>query len=163
MQIRRASRDEAEVLSALAIESKAHWGYAASVMASWQENLRVSSAEIDSKPTWVAEVDGDVVAFYTMVPSRDCWHLDNFWVSPRHMRRGIGRKLLEHALQLAVEGGALNVTVDSDPNAEVFYLACGATRCDAVPAPISGQPDRVRPQLDFSIIAIRRVAPEKSA
>lgn len=154
MEIRRAVVDEAGVLSALAIESKAHWGYAASVMALWQEDLRVSSAKIVSNPTWVAEADGEIAAFYTLLQSRDSWRLDNFWVSPRHMRRGIGRMLLRHALQLAFGEGALKVTVDSDPNAEAFYLTCGATRCGEVAAPISGQPDRVRPQLVFNVVAI---------
>jgi len=41
------------------------------------------------------------------------------------------------------------VTVDADPNAESFYLACGADRCGEVPAPIRGEPGRVRPQLAF--------------
>ena len=39
--------------------------------------------------------------------------------------------------------------VDADPNAESFYLACGANRCGEVPAPIPGEPGRVRPQLAF--------------
>jgi hypothetical protein len=44
-------------------------------------------------------------------------------------------------------------TIDSDPNAEPFYLACGAERTGAIPAPIAGQPARVRPQLVVRIRA----------
>jgi len=61
----------------------------------------------------------------------------------------IGRELLNHALARAAQGGASEVTVDADPNAESFYLACGGTRRGEVPAPIPGQPERVRPQLEF--------------
>lgn len=46
--------------------------------------------------------------------------------------------------------GAVEITVDSDPNAEAFYLACGASRRGKVPAPIAGEPHRVRPQLAFN-------------
>jgi len=67
------------------------------------------------------------------------------------MRRGVGRALVSHALQTASRGGASEVTVDADPNAEAFYLDCGAVRCGEVAAPIAGQPTRVRPQLTFQV------------
>jgi molybdenum cofactor cytidylyltransferase len=65
------------------------------------------------------------------------------------MHRGIGRALLAHALATAARGGAAEVIVDADPNAESFYLECGAIRRGEVAAPIAGQPNRVRPQLAF--------------
>jgi len=68
---------------------------------------------------------------------------------PQFMDRGIGRALVAHALETALRGGASSVTVDADPNAESFYLTCGAERCGEVPAPIPEQPERVRPQLAF--------------
>ena len=52
-------------------------------------------------------------------------------------------------LDAGVGGGASSVTVDADPNAETFYLACGAARCGEVPAPVPGQSERVRPRLKF--------------
>jgi hypothetical protein len=48
-----------------------------------------------------------------------------------------------------VAGGASGLLIDADPNAELFYIACGATRFGEIPAPITGQPDRVRPQLEL--------------
>jgi hypothetical protein len=45
--------------------------------------------------------------------------------------------------------------VDADPNAESFYLDCGADRCGGVSAPLPEQPDRVRPQFAFKIEAVR--------
>ncbi len=54
-----------------------------------------------------------------------------------------------HALETANRSGAPEVTVDADPNAESFYIECGAVRRGEQPAPIAGQPERVRPQLAF--------------
>ena len=84
-------------------------------------------------------------------PHGEIWTLDNLWVLPSFMNRRIGRFLLAHALKVAARSGALEVTVDADPNAESFYIACGARRRGEIAAPIPGQPDRVRPQLSFKI------------
>lgn len=149
MNIRPAQEHEAEALSALALEAKAYWGYSAAAIESWRQDLSVSSDTIASRPTFVAGVGDEIVGFYSLVPSNDSWKLDHLWVLPQFMDRGIGRALVAHALQTALRGGASSVTVDADPNAESFYLACGGVRCGEVPAPIPGEPARVRPQLAF--------------
>ncbi len=149
MNIRPAQEHEAETLSALALKAKAYWGYPADTIESWKQELSISSDAIASMPTFVAAVGDETAGFYSLVPSTRSWKLDHLWVLPQFMDRGIGRALVAHALETALRGGASSVTVDSDPNAESFYLACGAERCGEVPAPIPGQPNRVRPQLAF--------------
>lgn len=150
MEIREAVVSEAEALSALALEAKARWGYSSAALESWRDQLRVSSADIASKPTFVGTINGEVAGFYSLAPSKHAWELDNLWVVPQYMHRGVGRALLNHALELAFRGGASSIVVDADPNAEAFYLSCGATRSGEVPAPIPGEPSRVRPQLVFN-------------
>ena len=149
MNIRPAQGHEAEALSALALEAKAYWGYPADTIESWKQELTVSTQTITSRPTFVAVLGDEIVGFYSLSPPHHSWKLDHLWVLPQFMDRGIGRALVAHALETAVRGGASCVTVDADPNAESFYLACGADRCGEVPAPIPGQPKRVRPQLAF--------------
>jgi ribosomal protein S18 acetylase RimI-like enzyme len=149
VNIRPAQGCEAEALTAIALEAKAHWGYPADTIQSWKEELTVSTQTITSRPTFVAVIGDEVVGFYSLSPSHHSWGLDHLWVLPRFMDRGLGRALLAHALETAARGGASSVTVDADPNAESFYLACGADRYGEIPAPIPGQPERVRPQLAF--------------
>ena len=149
VEIRKAAASEAEALSALALEAKAHWGYSREAIDSWRDHLRISSGNVEAKPTYVGAIDGIIVGFYSLASSGLSWELDNLWVAPQFMRRGVGRALLDHALEVAFRGGASSVTVDADPNAEGFYLACGAIRRGEMPAPIPGQPDRIRPQLVF--------------
>ena len=149
MEIRQAVVREAAFLSALAVESKSHWGYPLDVIESWRQQLQISSADIASMPIFVGVMDDKIVGFYSLMPSRSMWVLDSLWVAPPFMRRGVGRALLTHALDKSFRGGASSVTVDADPNAEAFYLSCGAVRCSEIPAPISDQPNRVRPQLVF--------------
>lgn len=149
MEIRKAVATDAEALSALALAAKAHWGYSREALESWNDQLRITPADLASKLTYVGAINEVVAGFYSLVPAGPAWELDHLWVAPQFMRRGFGRALLRHALEAAFRGGAASVTVDADPNAETFYLSCGALRRGAVAAPIPGQPDRVRPQLAF--------------
>ena len=149
MEIRRALTTEAETLSALAVESKAHWGYSIEDMARWRDQLTITVADIVEQRIWVGVVEGEIVGFYALVPSAEAWELAHLWVTPRFMGQGIGKALLAHALDVTLGGVANSVTVDADPNAEAFYVSCGAIRCGQIPAPISGHPDRMRPQLFF--------------
>ena len=148
--IRPAVETEAQLLSALAMRAKVHWGYSAEVLEGWRAELAVSPQNIRAKPTFVAMVRIEVAGFYSLSPLGRSCELDHLWVLPRFMHLGIGRALLSHALETAARGGATEVTVDADPNAEPFYLECGAVRRGVVPAPLPGQPQRARPQLAFN-------------
>jgi GNAT superfamily N-acetyltransferase len=149
LQIRPAAAADAPVLTDLAMRAKAHWGYAAGVLDSWRSELTIAPQDILARPTFVAAIGGEIAGFYALSPRARTCELAHLWVSPRFMRRGVGRALVEHARATAAQGGAVELTADADPNAEAFYLGCGAQSRGAVPAPIPGQPERVRPQLVF--------------
>jgi molybdenum cofactor cytidylyltransferase len=149
LNIRPAVESDAEVLSDVVMRAKSHWGYSAEALEGWRPELAVSPTNVREGPAFVAEESAEVVGFYSLRISGTAWELDNLWVLPESMHRGIGRALLAHALATAARGGAAEVIVDADPNAESFYLECGAIRRGEVAAPIAGQPNRVRPQLAF--------------
>jgi ribosomal protein S18 acetylase RimI-like enzyme len=149
MNIRPAVESEAEILADLVMRAKSHWGYSAEALEGWRPELAVSPTNVREGPAFVAVLGAEVVGFYSLRTSRSAWELDNLWVLPKFMHQSIGRALLAHALTTAARGGATEVTVDADPNAESFYLDCGAIRRGEVAAPIPGQPNRVRPQLAF--------------
>jgi GNAT superfamily N-acetyltransferase len=151
MRIRKAREDESAKLSELAYASKATWGYSASQLALWRDDLTIVPADIARKPTFVAEVEDDVgrkaVGFFVLEPLPRVWELAHLWVAPESMGLGVGRALLAKALSVAIAGGATAVSIDADPNAEAFYLAHGARRTGSVGAPIAGNQGRQRPQL----------------
>jgi ribosomal protein S18 acetylase RimI-like enzyme len=136
-------------LSALAVAAKQHWAYLSEDMENWRTLLTVEQSDLDSKPAFVAELDDEVVGFYVLSPRGATWELEHLWVSPPFMRRGIGRALLDHAAHTARAGGASSIAIDADPNAEPFYLACGAAREGSVAAPIASNLARIRPQLSL--------------
>jgi ribosomal protein S18 acetylase RimI-like enzyme len=151
MNIRRAREFEAVALSALAFDSKQHWGYSPQDIKRWLPGLIVSSHDIASKPTFIAEIENEVAGFYLLTPKPQAWELDHLWVVPKFMRCGIGRALLAHAANSARLAGVSSIVIDSDPNAEPFYVACGATRQGVVSAPSTDNPGRFRPQLKLQV------------
>lgn len=62
----------------------------------------------------------------------------------------IRRAVETEATELSALAMHAKAHVDADPNAESFYLESGAVRRGVVPAPIPGEPERVRPQLAFN-------------
>jgi GNAT superfamily N-acetyltransferase len=152
MRIRRAAAEDIEELSALVMSAKAHWGYPQAQLQAWRSSLEVSADAVSARPTFVGELDGLLIGFYSLIPAGEAWELSDLWILPRFMKQGFGRALLMHAAQTAAQGAATCIVIDADPYAEPFYLACGAHRTGEVAAPIPGQPDRVRPHLRLLVM-----------
>jgi GNAT superfamily N-acetyltransferase len=55
------------------------------------------------------------------------------------MGTGAGRRLFRHAVQTARTNGGKRLRIESDPNAEGFYLAMGARPAGRVPAKPQGR------------------------
>jgi GNAT superfamily N-acetyltransferase len=144
MELRPARPDEARLLSNLALRSKAHWGYNDSFLAACKHELTIRRGEMAARHVTVAEVDGAVAGHYTI----DGHELGQLFVDPAHIGRGVGRALWRHAVGVARELGIETLAIDSDPFAEGFYLAMGATRVGSVPSgSIAG---RELPRLTFA-------------
>lgn len=149
MLIRAAQRTEAEILSALAFRSKAHWGYDESFMADCRDELTVPASKLESLRTAVVEQDGRILAFSTLEGSPPDGALGMLFVEPDVMGKGIGRRLFEHVIENAKSLGFARLTIDADPNAEPFYLAMGALRIGTSPS--GSIPGRTLPLLAVTL------------
>lgn len=147
MRVRNANRSEVEELNAIAMQAKAHWGYTIAQLELWRESLCTAPQSIEQWPTFVAEEHGRTIGFAQLNPEREIWELVSLFVLPAYMGRGAGKALLQQVILTAQQEGQMTMQIDSDPNAEAFYLACGAVRVGAEPSPIPGDAARVRPQL----------------
>jgi len=65
---------------------------------------------------WVAEVDGEPVAFMAIAGD----FIDQLYVDPEHQRRGLGKALLDYARSLSPEHLWL-YTLQINTNGRVFY------------------------------------------
>lgn len=126
--IRPARAGEAQTLGALAMRSKAHWGYSEEFLEVVRPMLTFAETDLASSPVYVLEAAGEPAGMYRLSGSPPEGELDDLWLDPRLIGLGAGRRLFEHALQTAAELGFDSLRIESDPNAEGFYLAMGATR-----------------------------------
>ena len=119
--VRAAAPADDEQLRIVAEASKGHWGYES-------ERLRTWAAALDlSREIWVAEADGEIVAWAAVLPPADgVCELDDLWVEPGSIGRGIGTALFEQAVARARSLGAQALRWEADPNAVGFYERMGA-------------------------------------
>jgi GNAT superfamily N-acetyltransferase len=154
-RIRPARPAEAEHLSALAIRSKAHWGYDAAFMAACVPALTVNAEWIGSPGLHyvVAEDDtGTVVGFASLrLDAADprAAELTSLFVEPRAIGQGYGWRLWQHAMAMARALGVRRVRIEADPFAERFYLRQGAVRIGETPS--DAIPGRVIPLLSLDL------------
>ncbi|AUY51672.1 GNAT family N-acetyltransferase [Streptomyces sp. CB01881] len=151
MRIRPARPDEAERLTELALRSKAYWGYDEAFLEACREELTLDPAGIEPRRTAVAEADGRVLGFVTLVGTPPEGELGMLFVEPDTIGRGVGRSLVAHLRAQAAALGFRRLTLDADPNAEPFYLAMGATRIGTTPS--ESIPGRELPLLALEIAA----------
>jgi GNAT superfamily N-acetyltransferase len=147
--IRRARRDEAGPLTALALRSKAHWGYDADFMARAVPELTVPPAAMTAHEVWVLEdAAGGGVGFHRVIPG-DPAVLEDLWLEPHAIGRGLGRILWRHAASVARAGGARAMEFDAEPYALGFYERMGAVQIGATPSRIV--PGRVLPRMRLDL------------
>jgi predicted N-acetyltransferase YhbS len=145
IEIRRAVSTDSERATELARIAKAHWGYPAAWLASWDADLNITADDIERHKTFVASVDDRVVGICQLQESDAHAFLEHVWVDPSCHRQGVGRALVEHARRNAQ--GVLAIV--ADPHAEPFYLRLGARRVGEIAAPMPGAPERRIPLLEL--------------
>ena len=127
-EVRAAIPAEADILSHLAMRSKAFWGYSQEFLDACEQELSVSPEDIEAETYHheVAENAGNIFGFYALKRlSGNKYELEALFVEPDYIGTGIGRALMTHALKrVRLEGGA-SVIIQSDPYAVRFYKAAG--------------------------------------
>ncbi len=123
--IRAARAKDGERLQRIAVEAKTHWGYDRARVEEWA-SVAFSPGALRGKEIYVGEVDGQVVGWTALLRRGEtCW-LDDLWVEPEWIGRGIGRRLFGHAANRAVELGARTIEWEAEPYAVGFYEKMGA-------------------------------------
>jgi len=127
--IRRAHPTEAGVLSALALRSKAHWGYDADFLAACRDDLTLTADDIETSTVYLIDGEASPLGFYRLLLQDDgVAELDALFVEPAAMGQGVGKRLWRHAVATAALLGCSEMIWQSDPQAEGFYLALGGQR-----------------------------------
>src|SRR5262245_49296699 len=95
--ISRADPHEGERLREIAIASKGHWGYEPERVREWAAGCDFSPQTLRTTDIYVADAGGQLVGWAGVVPKGDIWSLDDLWVEPEWIGKGIGARLFRHA------------------------------------------------------------------
>ena len=149
LRFRPARPDEAAAISALALRSKAHWGYAEAFLAACQDELTWTADDVAARHVIVAERDGEMAGFFILAGDGPMGDLTDMFVDPRFIGTGMGGELMRVALRHARDRGYTTLGIDADPNAAAFYEHFGARRISQVPS--ASIPGRMLPHLEIQL------------
>lgn len=138
--IRRVLPEEAEKLTQIALAAKRHWGYPERWIEIWTPQLTYDADYFVQNESWAAELDQGPVAFYTLLEKDSAAWLENLWVVPELIGKGIGRELFLHAVDLARWRGYTLLQLEADPNAAGFYEKMGMHKIGERKSDVEGQP-----------------------
>ncbi|MFQ5962592.1 MAG: GNAT family N-acetyltransferase [Candidatus Methylomirabilales bacterium] len=139
MEIRPAHSTDAEALTRLAHASKRYWQYPEVYIRLWKDALTVTPEFVEHHDVYCAVQGTEMLGFYALSGEGPIRELEHLWVAPEHIGRGIGTRLLDHALDTMRPEGGRALRIASDPNAEGFYRRRGAQRVGAVPSTPEGR------------------------
>ena len=150
LQIRRALPEEAGRLSQIAFSAKAHWGYPKRWMELWKPQLTFRPEYFEQNENWVAAINDVPFAFYTLQEKAGNAWLENLWVSPDFIGKGVGKRLFLHALERSRQRGYRRLQLEADPNAVGFYEKMGMLRIGERHSEVGNEP-RILPLMEMSL------------
>lgn len=150
LQIRRVKPEQADVLTRIALAAKRHWGYPERWMEIWKPQLTFSPEYFEENESWVAEINNAPVAFCTLLEKDASTWIENLWVSPECIGKGVGKGLFSHAVELARQRGYKLLQLEADPNAVGFYEKMGMRKTGERVSEVEGQP-RILPIMELEL------------
>lgn len=149
MQIEKANSKDDEILTEITKKSKAHWGYSDEQMKIWSELLTIPQEYIQTKSVYKLLIAHKTVGYYAFFFEDEYTiKLDNLFILPEYIGKGFGRVLMNDFLTIIKKTKATKISLDSEPNAEMFYTKLGFVRVGQIATSIK---DRYLPIMELNI------------
>jgi ribosomal protein S18 acetylase RimI-like enzyme len=103
IQIRKASGEEAGVLTEIARAAKKFWGFPEDWADHWKEDLFITPDFITRNEVYLAMCGDDVAGFSAISRKDNQAQLEHLWVKPEHLGSGAGRELFMQAMERVCE------------------------------------------------------------
>lgn len=140
--IARAKEGSLGDINALIARSKAYWTWPAGYLERALMLHRVDANYPRGHHSFeVLDGQSELIGFFAVAPSDTRVMLDNLWVTPERIGRGIGRRDCEYVFQLARDHSWTELWVVPDPPAEGFYQRMGFIDSgERIPSRVPGGP-----------------------
>lgn len=90
----------------------------------WLDDLTLDSDKFSKQHVLVAEKKSEIIGFCSIIDNIENYEILHLWLLPKHIGKGIGKKLLIKTIDRFVKL-VKPITVVVDPNAEKFYKCQG--------------------------------------
>lgn len=126
MKIEKASINDNEILTKITKKSKAYWGYSEEQILKWNDNLTITEAYIETNSVFKLMNNDKTIGYYSyLIKEEKNVILDNLFILPEYIGTGLGKYLMSDFLNRVKNEKFEKITLDSEPNAENFYLKFG--------------------------------------
>lgn len=124
MQVLKAHKEDLTILNQITFASKQFWGYSDEQMEAWKEMLTMSESYLTENTVYKL-VQEEILGYYSFIIFENYVELDNLFVIPEKIGKGLGTFLLQHLLDEITKLGHHKIVLFADPNAERFYEKMG--------------------------------------
>lgn len=148
ISIQPVQPEQADQLTQIALAAKTYWGYPRRWLEIWRPQLTFGPEYFIVHGGWAALVNDTPIGFYTLEEkNRNAW-LENLWVLPDYIGKGVGKILFLHAVELSHQRGHKVLQLEADPNAVGFYERMGMHKIGERHSEVDGQA-RVLPIMEI--------------
>lgn len=149
MTIEKANITDHEILTEITKKSKAYWGYSAEQILQWDKNLTITQEYIKDNYVFKLLSEDLTIGYYSyFIEEKKNVILDNLFIRPEYIGKGFGKYLMDDFLNRIRESKFEKITLDSEPNAEAFYLKLGFVKVGEFETSIK---DRFMPIMEMKL------------
>lgn len=150
MLIEKASTKDHEILTEITKKSKAYWGYSEEQILKWSNNLTITQDYLKDNDVFKLINGNKIVGYYSyIIEEEKNVILDNLFVLPEYIGKGFGKYLMTDFLNRMKEIKIEKITLDSEPNAELFYSKMGFVKIGEFETSIK---NRFMPIMELNLI-----------
>ena len=149
MTIEKAISSDHQILTEITKKSKAYWGYSDEQIENWSQFLTVTPTYIETNLVYKLTIEDKLAGYYSFLYQDETTvKLDNLFVLPEYIGKGLGRILMNHFL-LGIDKTIVDkITLNSEPNAELFYTKLGFIKTGEIETSIK---NRYMPIMELNI------------
>ena len=147
VSFRNALTKDCNRLTEIAFASKRTWNYPEEYFEIWKDELTIPEKYIRNNEVIVALVNELIVGFVSVVYLREDmqfgqvkvsggYWMDHLFIDPDFQHKGIGKRLMDKAINYCKSKGVTHLKIFVDPNATGFYEKVGAVFLENSPSSI---------------------------
>jgi GNAT superfamily N-acetyltransferase len=111
--------------------------------------LQLGEDDVVAHEVHVLERDGVIIGWHRVTFHDDAAELEDLWLEPGLIGKGLGRALFDHAAEIARGHGAVALEWDAEPFARGFYEAMGGVEVGRTPS--AAAPGRTLPRMRLEL------------